>query len=95
MLSEAKAETDAASTKGQELAEVIARQELDDRTLITRTVTTVFFVAVPLSILVLLVLSFFSKEAAPEAIKATADILKSVLLPIMTLVLGYYFGRRA
>jgi hypothetical protein len=69
------------------------RQESRDRSVVTGTILTVFFVAVPLSLVALLLLSFLSKDAAPEAIKATASILKDVLLPIMTLVLGYYFGR--
>jgi hypothetical protein len=89
----AGAEGRRAAEAGQSVADRAARQELDDRTLITRTVTTVFFVAVPGSLVLLLILSVISSASAKDAILAVTDILKSVLLPIVTLVLGYYFGR--
>ena len=50
-------------------------------------------VTLPLAELALLVLSFVSSDAAGDAIEAITDLLKSVLLPIVTLVLGYCFGR--
>ncbi len=70
-----------------------AQQEDADRTHITRTVMDVFRWAFLLSVPLLIVLSLIMTSAAGEAIKALVDILKSVLLPIVTLVLGYYFGR--
>ncbi len=93
MAGQAGAEAQRAKEYGDTIAEQAARQELGDRALITRTVTTVFFIAVPLSLIALLVLAFVSAASAKDAIAGITDILKSVLLPVLTLVLGYYFGR--
>jgi type VI protein secretion system component VasF len=77
---------------GVSISDRSAGREIEDRSLIASTVTTVFLVALPLALSFLFVLSFF-QNANQDAIAAIADILKSVLMPIMTLVLGYYFGR--
>lgn len=77
---------------GVSVADRSAGREIEDRSLIANTVTTVFLVALPLALTFLFVLSFV-QSANQGAIAAIADILKSVLMPIMTLVLGYYFGR--
>jgi hypothetical protein len=74
------------------IADRAAGREIEDRSNIAGTVMTVFLLALPLSILFLFILSFL-ENANKDAIAAIADILKSVLMPIMTLVLGYYFGR--
>ncbi len=74
------------------IADRSAGREIEDRSLIASTVTTVFLVALPLALTFLFMLSFF-ENANQGAIAAITDILKSVLMPIMTLVLGYYFGR--
>jgi hypothetical protein len=77
---------------GSSIADRAAGREDQDRSNIAGTVMTVFLVAMPLSLLFLFILSF-RENANKEAITTIADILKSVLMPIMTLVLGYYFGR--
>lgn len=83
----------ASTAVSESIANQAARRELDDRTRITGVVTTVFFISVPFALLSLLLLALISSASAGAAIAAVTDILKSVLLPIMTLVLGYYFGR--
>ncbi len=83
----------ASTAVSESIADQATRQELGDRTRITGIVTTVFFIAVPFALLSLLLLALINGAAAGAAIGAVTDILKSVLLPIMTLVLGYYFGR--
>jgi type VI protein secretion system component VasF len=70
----------------QTVAERVMQQEAGDRYLITRVVLWVFGGSIAL---VLVVILFGSRESADGA----ADILKSVVLPVVTLVLGYYFGR--
>lgn len=69
------------------------QREADDRSYITRTVMAALRYGLPITVVLLLVLSWLEPAAAPEAIKAVVEIFKSVLLPVMTLVLGYYFGR--
>jgi len=76
-------------------AELEARErerESADRSAITTTVMTVFGLALLGSLVVLLLAGLFSGRWETLAPSVT-DILKPVLLPILTLVLGYYFGR--
>lgn len=86
----------AASVQAREaetLADTATRQDISDRAQLAATVSSVFLLCLPASLLALLVLSFVRADSAAEAVKAIVEILKSVLLPIVTLVLGYYFAR--
>ena len=75
------------------LADLAARQDISDRAQLAATVSTVFLISVPASLLLLILLSFVQSGSANAAVGAIVEILKSVLLPIVTLVLGYYFAR--
>ena len=77
----------------QTLADAATRQDISDRAQLAATVSTVFLICLPVSLLALLVLSFVRAEAAAPAVAAIVELLKAVLLPIVTLVLGYYFAR--
>lgn len=83
----------ASDDTGVALVDHSARQDIADRAHFAATVSSVFLICLPVALVVLLVLSFMRADAATEAVKAVVEILKSVLLPIMTLVLGYYFAR--
>lgn len=93
---------DALSRKGQQLRaqttrvsaelDVIVRQEANDRSMITREVMEKFGYAVLIVFGLLGIEGVMSKDWA-EVSKQAVDLLKSVLLPVVTLVLGYYFGR--
>lgn len=75
-----------------EVERAVRQQEMRDRSAVTVMVMFVFAAALLLSLVVLLVAGLASgkwETLAPNV----ADILKSVVLPIVTLVLGYYFGR--
>jgi hypothetical protein len=89
-IAESKQRTDSNAEKARRSNE---QQEADDRSPITWTVTRVLGWGVPLTILMLLALAWLEPASAPEAIKAVVEIFKAVLLPVTTLVLGYYFGR--
>jgi len=67
-------------------------QEIIDRSAITNTVMTVFGLALILCLAILLLAGLISGKWETLG-SAVADILKSVLLPVVTLVLGYYTGR--
>lgn len=67
-------------------------QEILDRSAITNTVMVVFGLALIGSLALLLLAGLLSGKWDTLA-AAISDILKSVLLPVVTLVLGYYFGR--
>ena len=63
-----------------------------DRSLIVRVVLIVFVIAVFLAVFGL----FFSPVVTNEWEKLNAqilDLLKSIVLPLVTLVFGYYFGK--
>ena len=77
----------------EEISAASARQDVSDRARLAATVSTVFLFCLPVAIIALLVLSFVQQASAAEAVKGIVEILKSVLLPIVTLVLGYYFAR--
>jgi hypothetical protein len=66
----------------------------DPTAALAATVVRVFLVCLPLGLVALLVLSVIWAESAPEAARGIVEILKTVLLPVVTLVLGYVFGRQ-
>jgi hypothetical protein len=67
-------------------------QEVNDRSMITRVVILVFGGSIGAVLLAIVIAGIASGQAENIATQA-ADLLKSVVLPIVTLVLGYYFGR--
>lgn len=67
-------------------------QEVEDRSMITRVVILVFGGSIGAVLLAIVIAGIASGKAENIAAQA-ADLLKSVVLPIVTLVLGYYFGR--
>lgn len=68
------------------------KQEADDRSMITRVVIQVFGYSIAGVLAVIVIIAVASGQYGQVAEKAV-DLLKSVVLPIVTLVLGYYFGR--
>ncbi len=74
--------------------EAIAQQEANDRSMITREVMQQFGIAV-LAVFALLALSGFMSKDWSKTADQSVDVIKSVILPIVTLVLGYYFGKSA
>ncbi|MGG5818189.1 hypothetical protein [Falsiroseomonas sp. HW251] len=67
-------------------------QEMNDRSMITRVVILVFGGSIGAVLLAIVIAGIASGKAEAIATQAV-DLLKSVVLPIVTLVLGYYFGR--
>ena len=68
-----------------------------DRSFIARTIMYVYAGAIVVGFLFLAVLAGFAWYAASDDWKTIAadavDIIKTAVLPIVTLVLGYYFGK--
>ena len=85
--------TERTRTNTEKAQSSIEEREADDRSHITRTVMDVLRWGLPAAILLLLLLAVLEPSSSSESIKAGVEIFKAVLLPIMTLVLGYYFGR--
>lgn len=80
---------------GEALKNRTERQLEDDRSLIAKSI---IFVFVGLIVWVVLAVSvgvaFMSWDAISEPAKFMIAILSSVMLPVVTLVIGYYFGSR-
>jgi len=78
-------------------AQVVARsqtQDDDDRSWIARQIIYVFVGAVSAVLLLLLVDGLASHgESWSLVADRAADLIKTAVLPVVTLVLGYYFGK--
>ncbi len=70
----------------------VSDRESDHRAYIVQIVMGLFAVAVVLGLSLPVVQGVRSGDWHDPMV-ASADLLKSVVLPIVTLILGYYFGR--
>jgi uncharacterized membrane protein len=76
------------------LAEYAQRLQQDDRSLIARLIVYAFVGLVGFVVIVLTIAIFFKDwKELEDAAKFLTAILSSVLLPVVTLVIGYYFGK--
>jgi uncharacterized membrane protein len=71
------------------------RRQQDDRSLIAKLIVYAFVGLIGVVVLILAAALFYFKDWKPveEAAKFLVAILGSVLLPVVTLVIGYYFGK--
>jgi hypothetical protein len=69
-----------------------ARQQEEDRSWIARWIIRVFVIVVGTALVILALQGLLTKDWDKVATEAT-DLIKSAVLPIVTLVLGYYFGQ--
>jgi cell shape-determining protein MreD len=67
-------------------------QQVIDRSWIAKAIIIVFVAAILAVLLLLLTEGVMTKDWT-HAAAAASDLVKSVILPIVTLVLGYYFGQ--
>jgi uncharacterized membrane protein len=77
------------------LEQYAQRRQQDDRSLIAKLIVIVFvgLVIVVVGILSYALFHFGAWAPVEEAAKFLVAILSSVLLPVVTLVIGYYFGK--
>ncbi len=69
------------------------RQEAEDRSWIAKRIIQIFVGAVA-AVLILLLLQGVLKGEWSTVASQAADLIKTAVLPIVTLVLGFYFGSR-
>lgn len=71
----------------------VRRAEAEDkvRSFVTRWVVVAYLAAWG-ALLIMLCIASFVTPAAGNLLSAAADVLMKVALPVVTLVLGYYFG---
>lgn len=73
----------------------LARQQADDRSLIAKIIIFVFVGLVVLVVIAAIIGAYlFDWEYLVEPGKFLMGILGSVMLPVVTLVIGYYFGTK-
>ena len=76
------------------LEEYAQRRQQDDRSLIAKLIVYAFVGLIGFVIMVFSVAVLFKTwNDLAEAAKFLMAILSSVLLPVVTLVIGYYFGK--
>jgi hypothetical protein len=63
-----------------------------DRTKIAVTIMGIFAVSIAASLILLAVRGFTNQPAWVDVTKDVADLIKTSVVPIVTLMLGYYFG---
>ena len=74
------------------LADQVNRQEADDRSWIAKRIIGIFTGVVG-GVLAILALGGIKTGEWAAAGNQAVDLIKSAVLPVVTLVLGYYFGR--
>jgi hypothetical protein len=77
------------------LEERVARQQADDRSLIAKIIVWAFVVLVCITVLAAIASTFWHGWSEfVEPAKFLMSILGSVMLPVVTLVIGYYFSSK-
>lgn len=76
--------------------ERLKRQQADDRSLIAKLIVWAFVILVGIVVLTVIagVFYFGTWDTLSEPAKFLMAILSSVMLPVVTLVIGYYFGSK-
>ena len=83
---------EAAQRAQDTVADQVSRREADDRSWIAKRIIGVF-VAMIFAGLGILVVGAAMTDEWQNAGDQSVDLIKSTVLPVVTLVLGYYFGR--
>jgi hypothetical protein len=76
------------------IIDISLAREAEDRSWIARAILWVFVISVAIVLLILWTEGIVTKEWNPVALQA-ADLIKTSVLPVVTLVLGFYFGSRS
>lgn len=92
--SEFAAAEEKAEERQKAVAESIQRQQADDRSSIAKLIVWSFVILMAWVVVAASVGSyFFEWESLAEPATYLSTILGSVMLPVVTLVIGYYFGK--
>jgi len=90
-----KATEQQAQESAQAVRDKVARQQADDRSLIARVVVFSFVGLVVIAVVAAIVGAYlFDWNDLVEPGKFVMAILGSIMLPVVTLVIGYYFGSK-
>jgi hypothetical protein len=81
-----------AATASDKVADHVLMAEWSDRSWIARGVIWMFVVAI-LGVLAIYLLQGFMSGDWTSVARQASELVRSDVLPIVTLILGYYFGR--
>ena len=90
-----QAEGLATQAQSLSLAEIVAKRHAEDRGWIAKWIVGAFLTAIGIVYLIIFSAAWLGLYDWKEAVSIALEILKSVLLPVVTLILGYYFGQGA
>jgi hypothetical protein len=77
------------------LDDLLKRQQADDRSAIAKVIVWAFVGLIAWVVIAATVgAAVFAWDEIAEPVKVLMTILSSVLLPVVTLVIGYYFGSK-
>ena len=83
-----------AAERDKALEDRIKRQQADDRSFIAKLIAWSFVILMGWVVVAATIGAiFFDWNTLTEPAKYLMTILSSVMLPVVTLVIGYYFGR--
>jgi len=83
-----------AEQRKQALEERTRRQQADDRSHIAKLIVWAFVILMAVVVLAAILGTYFYDWAdISEPAKFLMTVLNSVMLPVVTLVIGYYFGK--
>lgn len=92
--SEFAAALEARSESQQSLEDLLRRQQADDRSYIAKIIVWSFVVLMGWVVVVISVgVAMYDWEGLVEPSKFLMTVLSSVMLPVVTLVIGHYFGK--
>ncbi len=83
---------DAISQSQQSLNDYLARLQAGDRSRIARSIVNLFWFGCAISLLFVVVGTYLKVPDWDKAAEKLIGVLSSVILPVVTLVIGYYFG---
>ena len=93
--SEIKAVEEQARGSEKAIGDRLQRQQADDRSLIAKIIVFAFVALMTLVVVAAILGAYwFDWEDLVEPGKFLMTILGSVMLPVVTLVIGYYFGSK-
>lgn len=92
---ETEGELQQGAKRAKDLQDSIDRQQADDRSVIAKMIIWAFVVFVGIVVVAaILGAAFRDWNQMVEPAKFLMGILGSIMLPVVTLVIGYYFGKK-
>lgn len=83
------------SRASEDVGKYAERRQADDRSLIAKIVIVMFAVCISVVMIFIVLAVVFSMQNWEAPLKYFVDLIGSVVLPVVTLVIGFYFGTKS